>query len=678
MSALARTLDSAQSTLAEALIERVRLRVRRRFMWLQSIGALYENANRLEALLEDRDAPEAEESWRRSDAIGLELTAAIDQADAAFSVRAERFTRLYVTFGLGEAEQAVLETSLALWLDESLAQLCGVLERRASRANASASLVARLFGDGRSMTSSPDQPLLRWGFVNEITNAPGEPAAMTIDPYIARWLCGEDAIDPVLTPFATIVEPREPIDPRLLDPARAAIEQRSLSGGLRVRIVGASGSGRRTFAAWIAHRHGMSLLAIDLGAIEEGWASRVYRAAQRFARLAGTALAWCGNLTSAYWWPGVSGAALEFHIGTRDQVATTATLFDASVEVLPLTVAQRAHAWRALVPITADWPAGAVEVLARDYPATVGEITAIGRLQPPGADFAARRLRIARQDRFGGLAQYLESPFEWDDLIIPASTRTPLEELAYEAHARREFWDRPAAQRLFPQGRALLALLSGPAGCGKTMAAQVLARTLELDLVRIELSAVISKYIGETSQNIERILSRARETQVLLFFDECDSLFARRTELRDAHDRYANTDTNYLLQAIESYDGVVLLATNQKQNIDPAFVRRIRFSIDFQAPNAVHRLAIWERVIGGLTDRATVEALRPTFSRYADELDTTGAHIKFATLAAVMLAQRDGTDVGPAHLLRGLERELLKDGRTFSERERRRLLHGAA
>jgi len=677
MSELTRVRDVEAGSLAETLVERIRLRVRRRFVWLQSIGALYENAERLEALLENRDAADAEAAWQQSDPAGRALTSVVEVADRAFVTHAARLAQLYSVFALADTEQAVLETALALWLDESLAQLCGVLERRAGRALPSVSLVARLFGGGRPSALNPDQSLLRWGFVNEISSQPCEPPAMTIDSYIARWACGEDVIDPVLTPFATIIEPHDPMDARLLDSAEAAIE-RVPTGGLRIRLIGANGSGRRTLGAWIARRHGMPLLAIDLSAIEEGWASRVYRAAQRYAHLTGTALAWCGNLTSAFWWPGLLRVPLEFYIGTRDQVATTATLYDASIEVTPLTVAQRARAWRSLAPSSRKWPQDAIEVLARDYPATVGEIAAIGQTQPPDADFAARRLRIARQDRFGGLAQYLESPFEWDDLVIQTSTRVLLEELAYEARARRAFWDRPAARRLFPHGRGLLALFSGPAGTGKTMAAQVLARTLELDLVRIELSAVVSKYIGETSQNIERILARARETQVLLFFDECDSLFGRRTELRDAHDRYANTDTNYLLQAIESYDGVVLLATNQRQNVDPAFIRRIRFSIDFQAPDASHRLEIWQRVIGGLTDGETVEVLRPTFSRYAAELETTGAHIKFATLAAVMLAERDGTAVGPAHLLRGLERELLKDGRAFSERERRRLLYGAA
>jgi SpoVK/Ycf46/Vps4 family AAA+-type ATPase len=209
------------------------------------------------------------------------------------------------------------------------------------------------------------------------------------------------------------------------------------------------------------------------------------------------------------------------------------------------------------------------------------------------------------------------------------------------------------------------------------MAAQVIAANLGLDLFRIDLSAVVSKYVGETSQNLERILSRAVHMDVVLLFDEADALFGKRTEIRDAHDRFANTDTGYLLQAIENYQGVALLATNKKGNIDTAFIRRIRYVFEFPRPDAAERLRIWERVIGELAGTERLEDLTGNIKTLAGDVETTGAQIKFAVLAALFAAQRDGGQLGMRHLLRGLDHEFAKEGRALSDRERERLLcHG--
>jgi SpoVK/Ycf46/Vps4 family AAA+-type ATPase len=257
---------------------------------------------------------------------------------------------------------------------------------------------------------------------------------------------------------------------------------------------------------------------------------------------------------------------------------------------------------------------------------------------------------------------------------VPDDLREALADLAYEAQARATFWERPAARRLFPQGRGLVGLFTGSPGTGKTMAAQVISAALGLDLLRIDLSAVVSKYVGETSQNLERILSRAAGMDVVLLFDEADALFGKRTEIKDAHDRFANTDTNYLLQAIEDFPGIALLASNRKNNLDPAFIRRIRYVLDFPRPDAAQRLRIWRQVLGELCGPERLAALAGGLGGLAREVEATGAQIKFAVLAAVFAAQRGGEPLGLSHLLRGLDRELIKDGRALSERERARIV----
>jgi SpoVK/Ycf46/Vps4 family AAA+-type ATPase len=274
--------------------------------------------------------------------------------------------------------------------------------------------------------------------------------------------------------------------------------------------------------------------------------------------------------------------------------------------------------------------------------------------------------------RLGKLAQLLECPFTWDDLIVTDHLKEALQNLLFEARTRAAFWERPEARRLFPQGRGLIGLFSGLPGTGKTMAAQVIAANLGLDLFRIDLSSVVSKYVGETSQNLEKVLSQAAQMDAVLLFDEADALFGKRTEIRDAHDRFANTDTGYLLQAIENYEGVAILATNKKGNIDPAFIRRIRYVLEFPKPDAAQRFQIWQRIVGELASER-IDDLKRELKTLAEGVDTTGAQIKFSILAGLFTAQRDKKPLAMQHLLNGLEREFEKEGRAMSEREWERL-----
>ena len=227
---------------------------------------------------------------------------------------------------------------------------------------------------------------------------------------------------------------------------------------------------------------------------------------------------------------------------------------------------------------------------------------------------------------------------------------------------------------MFPQGRGLIALFSGPPGTGKTMAAQVIAAQLGLDLYRIDLSAVVSKYVGETSQRLESILSRAANMDIVLLFDEADALFGKRTEVRDAHDRFANTDTNYLLQAVESYQGIAILASNKTENIDHAFIRRLRYVLEFPKPDGSQRKLLWASILNKMGHTTTLRKLDGKINTIANNLEMTGAQIKFAALSADFASQRDKKMLGMNHLIKGIERELVKEGRTLTGKERERLI----
>src|SRR5262249_55760044 len=206
---------------------------------------------------------------------------------------------------------------------------------------------------------------------------------------------------------------------------------------------------------------------------------------------------------------------------------------------------------------------------------------------------------------------------------------------------------------------------------------QVIAADLELDLFSIDLSAVVSKYIGETAKHLGQIFARAAQMNAVLFFDEADALFSKRTEVKDYQDRYANSDTSYLLQLLEEYRGIVILASNKKQYIDAAFFRRMRYVFDFPRPDEAEGRKIWRQVIGDLGGVETWSRLEATIEALAANIEFSGAQIKSAVLASIFAARRNRDPLAMAHLLSGVERELSKEGRSLGARERERLARDA-
>jgi ATP-dependent 26S proteasome regulatory subunit len=346
---------------------------------------------------------------------------------------------------------------------------------------------------------------------------------------------------------------------------------------------------------------------------------------------------------------------------------------DQVIEVPAPSLKERRTLWRLHVATAARWPETELAALAGSHQVSPGEIAAIGARAPATAAAAAALVRESWRHRLGELARWVECPFTRDDLVAPEPLQRALSDFIFEARDRAEFWENASARRLFPQGRGLFALFTGTPGTGKTMAAQVVAAALGLDLFRISLAAVVSKYVGETAKNLNRILARAEAMDAVLLFDEADALFGKRTEIKDAHDRFANTDTNYLLQAIEAYRGIAILATNRKANIDPGFTRRLRYVLEFARPDAAHRQRLWERLLGELAGPERLRALAALVQGLAASVDMSGGQIKYAVLAALFAARRDGAPLASQHLLYGLERELAKEGRALNERERERL-----
>jgi AAA+ superfamily predicted ATPase len=277
--------------------------------------------------------------------------------------------------------------------------------------------------------------------------------------------------------------------------------------------------------------------------------------------------------------------------------------------------------------------------------------------------FAAARARTS--DQLRDHAQKIEPRHAWADLVLPPDQVAQLHELCDQMKYRHVVLGEWGFDRKLSMGKGLNALFAGPSGTGKTMAAEVIASDLGLDLFKIDLSTVMSKYVGETEKNLERIFTAARNSNAILFFDEADALFGKRSEVRDAHDRYANVEISYLLQRMEAYDGLVILTSNLSKNMDEAFVRRMHFTVEFPYPDAEERQRIWAIAFPG---QAPLQA-DVDLDLLAERYRLTGGNIRNIALTAAFLAARDGGVIGMQHLLWATRREFQKMGRLANERE---------
>ncbi|MDH4099945.1 MAG: ATP-binding protein [Nitrospirota bacterium] len=262
------------------------------------------------------------------------------------------------------------------------------------------------------------------------------------------------------------------------------------------------------------------------------------------------------------------------------------------------------------------------------------------------------------------LARKISSPFTWDDIVLPDDALEQIREIAAQFRYRQKVYREWGFEKKMDRGKGICVMFSGPSGTGKTMAAEILANDLGLDLYRIDLSAVVSKYIGETEKNLRRVFDEGEKSQAILFFDEADALFGKRSEVRDSHDRYANIEINYLLQRMESYTGASILATNMRSAIDTAFLRRLRAIVEFPMPDAPHREIIWRK---SFPAEAAMNGI--DFRFLAKQFTLSGGNIRNAALnAAFMAASGDGC-IGMEHVSRAIKREYAKLGKLCTESE---------
>jgi hypothetical protein len=336
------------------------------------------------------------------------------------------------------------------------------------------------------------------------------------------------------------------------------------------------------------------------------------------------------------------------------------------VEVERLTAPARQEMWREILPELAD----RASYLAARYPvepSAAAEVAAdlallrgVESRPLTEKDVAAAIRSRAGLSLLGGVK--LQRPTAtWDQLVLPQDRLVQLQEAVNRLLLQNRVLDDWGFLKGRPGARGVRMLFSGPPGTGKTLSAEVLAHSLAVDLLLVDISRVVSKWIGETEKNLATVFDTAERAQAVLFFDEADALFGKRTEVSDAHDRYANLETAYLLSRLERFEGLAILATNMRQNIDPAFIRRLEFAVDFDAPDREERHALWKvHVPGGAPVAEEVN-----FRELAALFPVVGALIRNAAVAAGFLAAADGGVITRNHFIHAIRREYEKAGRAF-------------
>ena len=666
----------------------VRLRAARRVLWLRHLWSQpgYEGEHLLaishsevdRALLPPAEVADAEQAFYRSDeraaAIGAQIGLSAGQPGDA------RLGHLAATLGLTSTDTALLVLAAAAAADPGLARVFGYLLDVAQPADPTPGLAAALFDLQGEPPPGPHSALLRWRLAapaaddgDAFTGSAGWRADTTLLRDLMRGSRGDGA-DPDV-PLAAdgwpggasgrVVGP--PPGPVLRPDALAeitALARRLGGAGLPVEIelTGPPGSGRTALAAQAAAGLGMQLVAVDATAIAAR-ADAVDAATReiRRARLEGAALAWehAEALPSGLW-RALPPAPLTF-LSVPVPAASPGSAGDyrsirRSVRCGPVGRRDRLRLWSALATGPAPGPVA-------DWALRPAEIGVAAQVAPAGdaeVGEVCRRLLMAGTPE---LLSPLSLPYTWDDLVLSPATAAHLRELEARGRHHGHVLDDWGFSRLTSLGRGTTALFAGPSGTGKTMAAQVLARSLGLDLYRVDLAGVVSKYIGETEKNLREVFEACERAPVLLLFDEADALFGKRTQVSDARDRYANIEIGYLLQRMEQFDGLAVLATNRKGDLDTAFVRRLRFIIDFAPPEPPERERLWRLA---LQDARDVDGTPLTsaldWGRLARQLDLTGAGIKSAAVAAAFLARDEDAVISERHVLAAARRELEKQG----------------
>jgi DNA polymerase III delta prime subunit len=617
-----------------------------------------------------------------------------------------------VEFSLSPIEQDILLVALAPELDLKYETLYAYLNNDVTRKWPTNDLALRLLDDDDQKTSvrrclTIEAALFSSGLLQPVTQTPERPSwlssGFSVAPSVLHCLSGIECFD---LPQALMIEPHRapptwdeiPISQELRSRLRriSRLDLQNDSAPLIV-ISGREGSGRRLAASAICSELGKQLVRVDLAALRAQPESfeRLMQKVVLQKHLQNTGL-YLERPESFFDHQGQALPDSKQVIRLLAQCKPPIFIAGEMETRLPeLLAGQRAvyfhfddpdyefrlQLWKKeLGPISVSANSSELEVLADSFVLNPGQISAAvtaavdaqvlktdaidsGSSEPSiTSEYLFAAARAQSNQGLGNLAVKMKTIHAWSDLVLPRSTLQRLKEIAAAIKHRHIVYSDWGFERRIASGLGLKVLFAGASGTGKTMAAGVIARELGLDVYKIDLSGIVSKYIGETEKNLDRIFRAAQSSNAILFFDEADALFGKRSEVKDAHDRYANIEVAYLLQKIEEYAGVVILASNLSNNIDEAFSRRMHYAIEFPLPDERHREQLWR----GMFPPEVPLAQDVDVQFLAKQFAIAGGDIRNVALDAAFMAAQDGRVVTMKQLIKAMARQLTKQGKVPS------------
>ncbi len=586
-------------------------------------------------------------------------------------------------FGLSAFERAVLLLCAGCELDSRFATLCATIHGDPHQSYPTFSVALAALPDPQWSAVTPAAPLRDWQLIHVEPGASLTRNTLRIDERILHYLAGVSHLDAQL---AGLVQPQVP--PEKLAPSHWALareiaatwSQAAGQGALpAMQLCGPEVAGKRDIAAAACRLLGLPLYRMPAAALptRPGEHDQMLRLWQREYLLDNHVLLLDCDDSDPH------DKALESAIAQIVEATPYMPLLLTGRErrgpwqrpvltfdVVKPTPAEQRQVWVALLGQDAELLAPQVEQIVSQFNLDAPAIAAahsgaLGLMEdairsgdrPAEEKLGDALWQVCRRQarpRLDDLAARIDTVAGWDDLVLPDAELEILHEIAAQVRGRSQVYERWGFQAKSRRGLGISALFAGASGTGKTLAAEVLANELRLDLYRIDLSAIVSKWVGETEKNLSRVFDAAEAGGAILLFDEADALFGKRGEVKDSHDRYANIEISYLLQRMESYRGLAILTSNLKESLDSAFARRIRFTVTFPFPDAAERAAIWQRVFPAATP---TKGLDPT---KLARLDLPGGSIRNIALNAAFLAAGAGEPVRMAHLLRAARREYAK------------------
>jgi ATPase family associated with various cellular activities (AAA)/Winged helix domain, variant len=587
---------------------------------------------------------------------------------------------LCATFGLSPFERDVLLLCAAIELDSKFASLCATAQGDATRPYPTFSLALAALPDAHWSALAPNAPLRRWRLIeissaNALTTSP-----LRIDERILHHLTGISHLDDRLT---GLVEPVRVAD-ELAPSQRVVVERvmqtwsstKKISELPVVQLCGDDSPAKRAIAEAACLRLGLNLHQISALSLpqEPREMDAFIRLWQREAVLSTSAL-----LIDAHDLDSTDAAhvhaltVLINHLTAPLVLSTRARRKNAGRLMLTLDVSKptrdEQHAlWQNALGAPAISLDGKLNALVSQFDLSGSSIRAAAMNGQLGDTFPEWFMlwdacRMQTRPGLDDLAQRIQPIATWEELVLPDVQRAILREIAAHVRQRYQVYENWGFASKCARGLGISALFAGASGTGKTLAAEVLANELRLDLYRIDLSSVVSKYIGETEKNLRRVFDAAEEGGAVLLFDEADALFGKRSEVKDSHDRYANIEISYLLQRMEQYRGLAILTTNMKEAIDSAFLRRIRFIVQFPFPDLAAREEIWRRMFPAKTP--TEDLAMHKLAR----LNVAGGNIRNIALNAAFLAAEGNEPVHMNHVLRAARTEYAKIEKSLTDAE---------